>query len=180
MLPPCRMCYFAWKADLKARKEVHNFTKHYLCKRCCERCAAIKPTNSLPELYTYKNFMPDAPYMDTCLTHDEYVQGVPSDDLSPWSGVAGWSLGSCTYDFMHIVYLGLGRGLVASSLKALQMLGFWPDAVSDDHFLKLVSNEMRVTCKAHGFLGLILNWPNVLFTFEAWPATAVTVKGQGV
>ena len=29
----CRATYFCWKGDLKARKEVHGFTRNYMCTK---------------------------------------------------------------------------------------------------------------------------------------------------
>ena len=146
------MCYFSFKADLKARKEVNNLKEYYLCKRICERCPAVQPRAPNLDPFTYKNFAPSAPYMQACVTHEEYLRRTPAGKLSAWSAVAGWTVGTCSYDFMHLVYLGIARSLVPSTLKALRLMRFWPEATSDERFLKMVSREMHATCKAHKHL----------------------------
>ena len=141
--------YFAFKADLKARKQCHLFTKYYLCKHCCERCSAVKPTSSEDHPMSYKNMAPSAPYATTCINHEEYV--ATCDRISPWSAIDGFQLETVTYDWMHVVYLGTARDHVPSALKMLQHLGYhYTENETDDHFLKGIYMEMKRDCKQYG------------------------------
>lgn len=144
---PPRMFYFAFKADLKARKECNNFKKYYQCKAFCERCDAVQHTKDQPELYSYKNMNPSAPYAATVINHDQYIAA--TRDPSPWINVEGWQLETVTFDFMHVVYLGIARNLIPSCLKMLQLQGYgYEPGETDDMFLKRISVEMRETCKS--------------------------------
>lgn len=144
-----RLVYFGFKADLKARKQCHLFTKYYLCKDCCERCSAVKPTTSAPHPMTYKNMAPNAPYVTTCIDLDLYV--ATCDRISPWSAIEGFQLETVTWDFMHVVYLGTARDHVPSVLKMLHHLGYhYTEGETDDHFLKCIYMEMKKDCKQKG------------------------------
>ena len=147
-----RLRYVAFKADLKARMQCNRFQKRYYgCKLCCDRCGAVKPTTNAQHEMTYKDFGPNARYADTLETHATYLRsGRP---LSSWAAVDGWQLETVAYDWIHTCYLGFGRGLVPSTLKLLQLLGFSYEAGEcDADFLKWVSYDMKTACKEHGRL----------------------------
>ena len=147
MLP--RLCYFAFKADLKARHQCHLFDQYYLCKLCCDRCEAVKPTTSEQHEMTFKNMSPTAPYVATCKDHSMYLRSCRR--VSPWNAVPGWQLESVSYDIMHCIFLGVARDHIPSVLKMLQLLGCcYVAGESDDEFLKRVSMEMKQDCKAAG------------------------------
>ncbi|CAK9018521.1 Uncharacterized protein SCF082_LOCUS14128 [Durusdinium trenchii] len=61
-----RLCYLAFKADLKARAECNYFYKrYYRCKTMCDRCDCIQPTTNAPEALTYKDFRDVPAYSGT-------------------------------------------------------------------------------------------------------------------
>ena len=143
--------YFAFKADLKARKECNNFKEHYGCKRMCDRCAAVQPFTSAPVAWTYKDFSPSARYATSLRDHDMYLQRTRLSDVSPWTAVAGWRLETVSFDVMHVVQLGVARDLIPSCLRLLRLLGHgYTDGESDDEFLRRFSIEMNHTCKLQG------------------------------
>ena len=150
---PVRLCYFIWKGDLKARKQVHAFAKHYGCRAMCERCDAIRPaSNSGREVMSYKNFGLHPPYEATVLSHEGYVRS--AQQLSPWLCVEGFSLHTVSYDVLHVLYLGTARDHVASMLKYLRLRGYhYVDGEREDAYLRRISLEMRHDCKQHGRLG---------------------------
>ncbi|CAK9010667.1 Uncharacterized protein SCF082_LOCUS10766, partial [Durusdinium trenchii] len=102
-----KLCYLAFKADLKSRHECHLFSKNYQCKECCDRCGAIRPTTSEHHPMTYKDFGPGAPYAATSTSHSEYLE--TCDRVSPWSAISGWQLETVTFDTMHVIWLGIAR-----------------------------------------------------------------------
>eukprot|EP00435_Cladocopium_sp_Y103_P011495 s710_g3.t1 len=143
------LCWFGFKADLKARYQCHLLSEYYKCKKMCDRCSAIQPMTSQPHPMTYKNMSDDAPYAGTCKDHDDYVR--TARRLTPWLAVEGFQFEHITFDMMHLVFLGVARNHVPSVLKMLKRFGFhYEEAESDEKFLKRVSMEMKQDCKDHG------------------------------
>lgn len=66
--------YFGYRFDLKARKEVNQFSRSYLHSWICERCCAQKKHKGWNPLMSYKNFHPSAAHLFTNL----------SDSVSNW------------------------------------------------------------------------------------------------
>ena len=145
-----KLCYVAFKADLKARKECHYFFRYFKRRLCCDRCLAVQGGSAEP--LTYKDMGAGAAHLYTPVSHEVYLR--TAQKISPWSAVEGWRLENTAFDFMHNVYLGTARGHIPSTLKALQLLGYWhAPGQTDDVFLKRVTVEMRDTCKRSGPLG---------------------------
>ena len=121
---PCnlRLVYFAWKGDLKARKQCHGFQRYYRCKHLCDKCCAVQPMTNAPETFTYKNMSPNAPYATTVKDHDDYIRS--TTQISDWSVVQGWQYESVSFDMMHIVFLGIAKNHIPSCLKILRLRGF--------------------------------------------------------
>lgn len=151
--PKLRLVYFAWKGDLKARKQCHEFTDYYRCKRLCDKCSAVQPMSSAPEPFSYKNMSPNAPYVGTEKDHNAYIRTARC--ISPWAVVDGWQYESVSFDMMHIVFLGIAKNHVPSCLKLLRHRGFYYEhGESDAEFLKRVSMEMKQDCKDRKFLAV--------------------------
>lgn len=100
----------------------------------------------------YKDFRLDGPRHLTRINDDTYRK--TCTEISPWSVIPGWCLDAATYDFMHIVYLGIARDLIPS------LLGDWiscgvlgPAGESVDHRLRAFSIEMNNFFKQEKFLG---------------------------
>lgn len=137
-----------FKADLKARMQMHRLENYYRCKKCCDRCSAIQPQTSQPHRWSYKNTARDAPYAASCKDHDDYINS--ARHRSPWCAVEGFSFETISFDMMHLVYLGIARNHVPSCLKILRLWGFHYEAgESSEQFLKRVSLEMKEDCKTH-------------------------------
>ena len=144
-----RLCYFNHKADLKARKECHLFEKYYLCKKMCDRCSAIQPRGpgDVDNPLNYKNMSRDAPYKRHTVPHQEYLR--TARRLSPWCAIRGFQIESCSWDVLHLIFLGVARNHVPSCLKILHTLGYhYEVGESASQFLKRTSMEMKADCKA--------------------------------
>ena len=148
-----KLCYLAFKADLKARKETQRYWRYYLRTQCCDRCLAEQKPST--HILSYKDLSDNAAHLLTSFNHEMYLRSTPPSEVSPWSEVEGWRLETTAFDFMHNTYLGTARGHIPSVLKALQLLGYWHSpGQSDDAFLRRVSKEMRACCKLKGTLVL--------------------------
>lgn len=104
----------------------------------------------------YRNLGTTAAWPLTCITHQMYLD-MDSNSLSPWISVPGWKLETVAWDLMHNLYLGTGRDLVASSIRAMIDCGVFGDGELDD-ILDTVHFEMHKTCAEHGSLemGLVV------------------------
>ena len=132
--------------------QCHNFgSRNYQRKLCCDRCRAVRPFTGSHHEMTYKDFKPNPTYATTVEDHDAYVSS--GRRLSFWAAVEGWRLETCSYDWMHLQYLGVARSTMPSALKTLQMLGFHYEAgETNAQFLKRATLEMKAACKSHGCL----------------------------
>ena len=103
----------------------------------------------------FKNFGHDKSWPLTRISHRMYV-AMPGE-LSPWRVVPGWSLESSTFDFMHNLYLGSGRDLLASTFKVLIQRGVYSHLpfLEMDSILAFLQEEMIRDCSMLGFLGVI-------------------------
>ena len=119
----------------------------------CERCKAVRPTTNQPDRLSYKDMSPVPPYAGTQISHEQYLSTAGA--VSPWVCVEGFSLGTVSFDLLHVLYLGTGRDHIASMLKYLQLRGyFYVEGETSEQFLKRISLEMRSDCREHGPLAL--------------------------
>ncbi|CAK8998908.1 unnamed protein product [Durusdinium trenchii] len=148
-LGPWKGAYFAFKADLKARKWMHSFERYYKAKLICDSCLVSSGCNCPPEM-NFKNFGEDAAWPLTTVTHEDYMRmpGPKSD----WLQVEGFRLENLAFDFMHNVFLGTARDLCGSSIRVLLRFG-WYDHVEGDIDCKLaaIQREMVRDCRDLGF-----------------------------
>ena len=142
--------------------------------RLCDNClASLAPTGD-PSM-SGRNFSHDAAWQWTRLDHQGYLDHEPGD-LSPYLQIEGWRFETVVYDWMHNLYLGVGRDLFSSGLKLLIRKGVWENVDNDwDTVLAAVHSEMHKSCASWGFLvwisqlcfsfslGSIPNFPT------AWP-----------
>ena len=92
-----RLIYLGMKADLKARKECNRFNnRYYLCKKMCERCDAVQLKSNQDHPMNYKNMSGSAPYLETCITHEEYMRLVLRLAHGVWSPDGSWRTYSLT------------------------------------------------------------------------------------
>lgn len=146
--PAPRLIYMTFKADLKARMQRHLLENYYLCKKLCDRCAALQPQDNRPLLFTYKNMAVDAPYAGTCKDHSEYLR--TARKRTPWLAVPGFQFETISFDIMHLIYLGTAKNHIPSCLKILRRWGcHYEPNESDAEFLKRVGLEMKQDCKEH-------------------------------
>ena len=139
--------YAAWQGDLKARREVHDFRRHYQTGWCCDSCGACQLYQGLPRHLNYANFDASAGYTFTQMTHRTYVQ--IATPPSAWCGMRGFALESLFFDYMHVTLLGVDRDLGGSILVDLLERDLLPGD-SPDGKLKSIWNEVRAWAPAHG------------------------------
>ena len=96
-----RAAYYGHRADLQCFAAMFYY-KNYNMNECCCFCNADKTDPDLDP----SNLLPDAPWIDTCITHDEYMRDARK--LSPLTSIPGWHLWSNFWDCMHGVHLGPG------------------------------------------------------------------------
>ncbi|CAL1142427.1 unnamed protein product [Cladocopium goreaui] len=147
-----RACLFAFKADLKARHQMHKLKRWYKCNEFCDRCLALQGDNCPSEL-DYRNVGPSAAWNLTTIT-DETYRVLDRGSLSPWAQVPGFHFLTISHDWLHHVYLGTARDLCASGILVLIQHGrFTAEAqgASDmEEILASVHASMRKTCTEHG------------------------------
>ncbi|CAK9092949.1 Nipped-B-like protein B [Durusdinium trenchii] len=142
-----RACYFSFKADLKARHEIHGFKNWYQCAQICESCMARKDVRSPPGL-NFRNFDPNsAAWMETMIDHPTFIAMGGS---SPWQCMEGWTLATTTWDWMHNVYLGVGRDLLGSGLRLLIERGVFGPNPRLNEVLSEVQAQMVRDCRQRG------------------------------
>ena len=106
-----------------------------------------------PESMYYKNFSHTAAWPLTAIDHEMHMQ---MDTPSPWSVVEGFNFESLSYDWLHNVYLGIGRDLVASGILVLIEHNVFPLGADLDETLGNVHREVRRTCAKNGCLDSFL------------------------
>ena len=106
----------------------------------CDSCLAQKGANC-DDLMNYKNFF-ERGWEYTTISHEAYL--ALDTKISDWACIPGWRVETVMYDFMHNVYLGPARDLVASAVRCL---------LSADWFgsLDAVQNDMIQRCRENGF-----------------------------
>ncbi|CAK9103632.1 Uncharacterized protein SCF082_LOCUS48402 [Durusdinium trenchii] len=147
-----RACFFAFKADLKARHELHNFKRYYRCNEFCDRCLAMQGTRCPPAL-DYRNVTNSSAWHLTAINHQAYME-FDASSLSHWVCMPGFNFLAISFDWMHNVYLGTGRDLCASGIMVLIEKGLVGDVegVEMDEALSRVHRRMRDVCRQHGLV----------------------------
>lgn len=112
----------------------------------CDTCLAGKGKHCRPAM-NYRNFGASAAWPLIEISHEGYLQ---LETPSPWNMVPGWRVETCAYDFMHVVYLGTGRDLVASGIRMMVIRGVFGPYSDVDAVLAQVHQEIRRTCGGHG------------------------------
>ena len=152
----CASCWQLFFSGLPQKiKSMICFWNHQPQKRICDSCLAMDGKGA-PDAMNYRNLGTTAGWPLTCITHQMYLN-MDSNSLSPWISVPGWKLETVSWDLMHNLFLGTGRDLVASSIRALIDCGVFGDGELDD-ILDIIHLEMHRTCAEHGFLemGLVV------------------------
>lgn len=145
-----RLVYFVFKGDMKARKQCHEFVdRNYLKKNVCERCKAIRPTDSREHPMSYKKMGFPPAYAATAIDHAEYLR--TSSKLSPWCQVPGFKLETVSYDLLHVIYLGIAKDHISSMIKYLEIRGYhYSEGETSNEFLRRLNLDARRTCKEFG------------------------------
>lgn len=90
-------------------------------------------------------------------------------ELSEWRAVQGWRLETVTFDWLHNIYLGVGRDLVASGIWLFIRQGMYDhfNLVDDlDDLLGSIHMDIVAKCKQYGYFGrlMYLNFELVVST----------------
>lgn len=101
----------------------------------------------------FKNFSRSAAWPLTDLDDSTY-RLLDSDSLSPWTSLAGFDLLTVSYDWLHNVYLGIGRDICASAVLTLIEKNVYTGSDRSDLEVVLgdVHRDIRETCSRHGLL----------------------------
>lgn len=123
----------------------------------CDLCLASS-RRKCDERMHFKNFGPSKAWPLTSISHQAYL-AMPGPH-SVWKCIPGWTLETCAFDFMHNVYLGHGRDLVGSSLKALIQRSVYDHVEYGnlDELLAYIQQEMIKDCSDCGFLVSEIVW----------------------
>lgn len=103
--------------------ETNFFDRYYSCRLICESCMAENSTSRSNPAMWYFDFRHDRPRHLTVI--DDHTYRATAPKLSPWAQIDGWTLGTCLHDWMHTVYLGTAKDILASLLQD------WLDSDSD-------------------------------------------------
>ncbi|CAE7521097.1 unnamed protein product [Symbiodinium sp. CCMP2592] len=82
-----KFAFSAFKGDWEARVLIHKLQRSYNHTNICEHCPACKSNNA----FNYRNFSPDAAYLDVSFTHAQYLLMTPPEFHSSWLNVPGWT-----------------------------------------------------------------------------------------
>ncbi len=123
--------------------------------RLCDSCLASKGKHCPPQL-NYKNLGPDACWPDTSVNHQTYLSmNKFGGELSPWCCVEGFQIETVCFDWLHNMYLGVGRDVVASGIWLFIRQGVYDHFNLDDmdELLGNVHMEIKATCKQYKCFG---------------------------
>ena len=120
--------------------------------RMCDRCLANAGLGCDPAM-DYRNFGDSKAWDLTYIPHEGYLSW-DANSLTPWLSMEGFKVETMAFDWMHNVFLGTGRDLVASGIKTLVKHDCYQNTglTTVDDILSHVDLQIRTTCKQHGFL----------------------------
>lgn len=116
--------------------------------RMCDRCLAGVGPNCSESMY-FRNLSDAAAWPLTYIDHDCHMQ---MDTPSDWAAVEGYHFETLVWDWLHNVYLGIGRDLVASGILVLIDHDCFTRGNDLDDTLAHVHHEIRRACSRHGYL----------------------------
>lgn len=75
-----------------------------------------------------------------------------------WHVVEGWRIETCCFDWLHNVYLGVARDLVASGIWLFIRQGMYDHLNIDDmdELLGHIHMDIQATCEQFGCFGTML------------------------
>ena len=135
------------KGDAKARREMHNYKRHYNSTFLCEDCLACQWFKNAPKHLYYGDFGDGAFHKKTRISHDVYVAS--ELQLTPWLSVPGWHKSLNYRDLLHDVWIGFGKDVAASSINECLKEKLFGEG-STDRCLKRLTIIRDRWCKKQG------------------------------
>ena len=118
----------------------------------CDGCLAMKG-KFVSDGLNYRNFGDDAVWKNTFLDHRSYLSMTlrGHGEISPWTAVEGFRIETVSWDFLHNVYLGVARDLVASGIWLFIYQGMYNHYNLDgmDDLLGQIQMDISTMCKAN-------------------------------
>ena len=122
--------------------------------RMCDGCLAMKGKH-VSDGMNYRNFGDDAVWKHTFLDHRSYLSRTRRGhgEISPWNEVEGFRIETVSWDFLHNIYLGVARDLVASGIWLFIYQGMYDHYNLDgmDDLLGQIQMDISTMCKANKF-----------------------------
>jgi len=138
-----RAAFCAVTQDLKMRKWTHGMRNSWNSNAMCDMCCASKSFETL--WYTSMSFTEG--WARTLVSNTQYIANAGAN-VSHWSMIPGYTLGRTLQDWMHNVYLGIGRDATASCMYDLCKQGYFGGG-SLDVQLKRMFRRYKCWCKKH-------------------------------
>ena len=104
-----------------------------------------------PQALDYRNITETSAWQLTGITHSMYQQ-MDESSLSPWSKCTGFNFEMLTYDWMHSVYLGTARDLVASGILSKSRINI---------FVFFQCSVCKATCRYSKSFSVVLFNPGI-------------------
>ena len=78
-----------------------------------------KRRKTCPEHLAYGDLSATAPWRDTGINHECYILRTPEENQTPWLAIPGFRLELIYDDLLHVLYLGILKDTIASSMATL-------------------------------------------------------------
>lgn len=136
-----------WKADAKARTQIHKLRHNAQANTVCHLDEACKNNGGAH----FGDFRDGAEWQATAMSHTDYMNSHSPRTCSPWAlFYTHWCLTRLLFDMMHDFNLGWGKDICASVIAELLENGsFRVFGATPDLQLKGLSLWLRKWCKKH-------------------------------
>ena len=143
---PYRCVYAGSKGDLEWHWQAYQLPRYYRCNLLCQRCYASKRHDGL--LWT--DFRDTAGWrLTTVATHD-FLSSLNHRGLQPaLCNIDGWAAETMHWDFMHNVFLGIGKDVCGSTIALLVRNRYFAYSNDSDIQLKVCSKACKSWCSKH-------------------------------
>ncbi|CAE7033504.1 unnamed protein product, partial [Symbiodinium sp. CCMP2456] len=98
-----RFAFSGCKGDWEAKAYIHKLQRSYRHDNICEHCLASKKDGP----FYYKDFSPNAGYLNLQFTHAQFMIMTPAEQQSKWQHVPGWTKDRNLEDLLHVLHQGV-------------------------------------------------------------------------